>query len=77
MKRLKLNPKLTYVTLLALWAASGFSAFSGLAVNPLLRTYGLALFLQAGFALVYLSDRRQQRQQRQQRPRTRPGYSDF
>ncbi len=72
MKRLKLNPKLTYVTLLALWAVGSFSLFSNSELNPLLSTYGLALLLQAGFALVYLGYRR--RQQRR-RPRRRDEFS--
>ncbi len=64
MKRLKLRPRTVYLTLLALWAGGSFSLFSGPGLNPLLQTYGLALFLQAGFVLVYLHYRRQQQRDR-------------
>jgi len=68
-KVLKTSPKQVYLALLALWAIGSFGLFAGNDLNPLLQTYGLALFLQAGFALVYLHYRRQQQRDRQRRSR--------
>jgi hypothetical protein len=64
--RLKVSPKLTYPVLLTLLGMGTFGAFSTSSLHLGLKLYGLSLFLQAGFALLYFAVwRRRDRDYRQ------------
>lgn len=64
--RLKVSPKLTYPVLLTLLGMGTFGSFSTSSLPLGLKLYGLSLFLQAGFALLYFAVwRRRDRDHRQ------------
>jgi hypothetical protein len=46
--------KFFYTLLLAVLSTTGLSIYAQIDVNPLLKGYSLLLFIQGGFAIIYL-----------------------